>query len=211
MISAKTRIVELNNEIERLKKESSETAWQEWIKESIEFLDTILGKCFVSKCNDHIYIFKVLSYKKKNWLGNPGRCWFELQTDGHFSVYKCGWKVATTMNSKHYGSFSAIEKKAKITSASYLNYESLSMSESCGYDTKKIVEVGCRNPKNYDDILAIYDTPPLPARTFLAGYLLYEIPETVYNEAKQIAEDNAMKTLEFWKRNTPIIEKAKII
>ena len=46
-------------------------AWENWHKETVEFLNSIIGKTFISKTgqNDFI-IFKIISYEKSNWLGN---------------------------------------------------------------------------------------------------------------------------------------------
>lgn len=219
-----SKIRELEQQIANIKKEESKEAWRIWHKEGKDFLNNIVGKCFLSLGHkDSFMMFKVLKYEVQGvWeiTDHPG--YYIIHTEGYFTVNKANWSSKIDINNSNgspYGTFSLINtsKNSKTTDVSALQYKEQSLKNSCSVSDNRIVTIGRFNvPKKENNFKIDYDTwicnqpkPETSVQNEFFGLFIYECPEEFYNEAKQIVDKLKIDTFNLWKKYQTTLDTVK--
>lgn len=211
-------IQDLENKKRLLLLEQSKQAWKIWHEEGIKFLESIKGRCFTTKNNDSFQLFKVIDYKKGNFLGNSEyKGFYEVITEGYFIVrsasYSQKFEIPYTPETP-FGCFALkVNKKSKeIQATSQLNYINQSLNEACLIDISKVTKIQYRGDDYEDDSWAFEDTPTKSVKSWLKDYWnWYEVSQEFYNDCIKLANYIAVETDNLWSKYSKELENAQII
>jgi len=212
------KIKELEDEKRKLLVENSKIKWKEWHEEGVKFLESIKGKCFITKSNNSFQIFKVIDYKKGNFLGNSEyKGFYEVTTEGYFTVRSAShshkFEIPYTPETP-FGCFALkVNKKSKkIQSTSQLSYSQQSLNEACLIDISKVTKIQYRGDEYEDDGWAFEDIPTKSVKSWLKEYWnWYEVSQEFYNDCIKLANYIAIETNKLWDKYQKELETVTII
>lgn len=194
-------IKELEKKLEEAKRRESKDAWDKWEKEGEDFLESIKGKCFgYTNSQRYMMLFKVIDYKKQGVWGGFAK-YFKIESEGYFAVHETTTKVSCKAGETPYGTFAVITKKKDKTIYPELHYKPQNLSESCCVSENRITILGSydKNEKQYEHLK--HSFPQRSIKDEFFNSRIYKVPVEVYNEAKELAMENAIRTKEFWEKH----------
>lgn len=206
-------IEDLEKELEIAKKIELKQKWETYLSQVKSFLDKLIGVTIISHdYNCGFTLFKLLGYEEKyyidreGWNGNWSPCrWIEIKTSSHITCKVADssgkWYSNSGIHHSNTYSFKSIVYKGKYfpkeMEMSKIYYHIYDNSEKILATIPETIKLGYTEYNEYRD-------DPNSSRVIEKFLVSTQIaPEGMWEKAKEIADDNFMKTKLFWEEFNP--------
>jgi hypothetical protein len=214
------KVQELQKQLRVAEYEESKKAWLEWYEQGKRFLDSVVGKCFLWKSGGRdttsFFMFKVIGYKTVGMIPStvhPG--FFEVETDGYFEINRANYSFRRNSPAGDaFGTFPLTYRKkgGNREVVSNLNYDKTSLNKCCCVNNSRVTTYGyykLDKPDDFESGEMYLPRPRKSVREEMIGLGVYEADENLYNEAKALADEFALRTRELWGKYQKQIEEAQ--
>lgn len=197
-------ISQLEKELALAKSKQLKKKWDEYFEKIKKFVISLEGKTLMSHYrNGSFILYKVLGFEEHVHGGGPQK-WIEIHTTGYIDCHVAddrgrwyGGKI------EHQGAlqFKAMVYKnkqfPKILEMAKIEWNDHSVADCCLVTTSETVKVG------YNEIEQDTEDPSYTRALDTLLSFTQIAPEGMWEAAKAIADDNLLKTKEFWREFEP--------